>query len=315
MNIGDRVRALRGTEEGFITGFPSKDEVEVEIEDGFRIPMLRRELVVVAKDESKAFVRSESSTEKSKDENLGATGLYLAFVETSSQFLELQFVNNTDYKLAMAAFKKMEVGKLYGIACDTMQPKSALTLGHFDLKKFEHWPPLLLQILYYAEGRHEPKEPLLKSMTFKANTFYKSKAKAPLLNRDGYVFQLDGANLALHRDKLQEQMVEGRPVNDPAQAQLEAPAAVVDLHIEKLHDQPEQLSAQECLGIQMEAFEKALDGAIAAGMPEITFIHGVGNGTLRDKLHKVLSKQQDIDHFKDAQKEKFGFGATFVKII
>ena len=314
MNIGDKVRALRGTEEGFITGFPDKNTVEVEIEDGFRIPMLRKELVVVARDESKAFEKESSAKDTPKVENLGATGLYLTFVETSSQFLELQLVNNTDYKLAVAAFKKMELGKLYGLACETMGAKAVISMGHFDLKKFEHWPPLLLQVLYYSDGQHTPKEPLVKSITFKAANFYKSKAKAPLLNRDAYVFQLDGTNLALHREKLQEQLVEGRPVYDPAASAIEAPEAIVDLHIEKLEDAHEVLNPKDCLSIQIEAFEKALDGAIAAGMPEITFIHGVGNGTLRDHIHKALSKNESIEHFKDAQKEKFGFGATFVKL-
>jgi dsDNA-specific endonuclease/ATPase MutS2 len=47
-------------------------------------------------------------------------------------------------------------------------------------------------------------------------------------------------------------------------------------------------------------------------MQEITFIHGVGNGTLRHQIHKQLSQMAEQLTFKDAQKEKFGYGATKV---
>jgi dsDNA-specific endonuclease/ATPase MutS2 len=49
-------------------------------------------------------------------------------------------------------------------------------------------------------------------------------------------------------------------------------------------------------------------------MDEIIFIHGVGNGVLRTEIHKRLSKNKQVEYFKDAMKEKFGYGATLVKI-
>jgi dsDNA-specific endonuclease/ATPase MutS2 len=49
-------------------------------------------------------------------------------------------------------------------------------------------------------------------------------------------------------------------------------------------------------------------------MDEITFIHGVGNGIMRMEIHKRLSKNPQVQFFKDAMKEKFGYGATLVKL-
>jgi dsDNA-specific endonuclease/ATPase MutS2 len=40
------------------------------------------------------------------------------------------------------------------------------------------------------------------------------------------------------------------------------------------------------LEIQLAHFHKALDAAIVHQLPDITFIHGAGNGTLRNELHK-----------------------------
>ena len=58
MNVGDRVRLLTGTEEGIITRLLDSELVEVAIDNDFTIPVLRREVVVVAQEEGKNFDRA-----------------------------------------------------------------------------------------------------------------------------------------------------------------------------------------------------------------------------------------------------------------
>ena len=55
MNIGDKVRLLHGKEEGIITKLSSGGQVEIEIEDGFRIPALKSEVVVINEAEETYF--------------------------------------------------------------------------------------------------------------------------------------------------------------------------------------------------------------------------------------------------------------------
>jgi dsDNA-specific endonuclease/ATPase MutS2 len=62
------------------------------------------------------------------------------------------------------------------------------------------------------------------------------------------------------------------------------------------------------LDLQLKTFEDNLDRAIATDMDEITFIHGIGSGALRNAIHKKLSKMNNIQYFKDAMREKFGYG-------
>lgn len=64
--------------------------------------------------------------------------------------------------------------------------------------------------------------------------------------------------------------------------------------------------------IQLAHFNKSLDAAIVHQLPDLIFIHGAGNGVLRHELQKVLSKHPKVQTFMDAQKEKFGYGATRV---
>ena len=54
--------------------------------------------------------------------------------------------------------------------------------------------------------------------------------------------------------------------------------------------------------------------ALAANMHEIVFIHGTGNGVLRQEIHKLLSRNKLIRFYEDARKEKFGYGATLVRL-
>ena len=51
MKIGDKVRFLSEVGGGIVTGFQGKDIVLVQDEDGFDIPMLMRECVVIETDD------------------------------------------------------------------------------------------------------------------------------------------------------------------------------------------------------------------------------------------------------------------------
>ncbi|MEZ5029685.1 MAG: hypothetical protein R2765_12980 [Ferruginibacter sp.] len=54
-----------------------------------------------------------------------------------------------------------------------------------------------------------------------------------------------------------------------------AARSAVDLHIEKLTDDWEHLGSFEILTIQLAAFEKYYELAVAHNLPSLTVIHGV----------------------------------------
>ena len=43
---------------------------------------------------------------------------------------------------------------------------------------------------------------------------------------------------------------------------------------------------------------------------KIIFIHGVGEGVLKDRLHDVLKSHAQVKHFNNNWQQQFGFGAT-----
>lgn len=92
------------------------------------------------------------------------------------------------------------------------------------------------------------------------------------------------------------------------------PPMEVDLHIHHLVDNTKNLSNFDILNIQIDTAKRQLDFAISKRIQSIVFIHGVGEGVLREELYTLLRRYDNIDFF-DADYQKYGMGATEVYIF
>ncbi|RIJ42069.1 Smr/MutS family protein [Pontibacter oryzae] len=316
MNVGDRVRLMSGREEGIITRLLDNNIVEVAIDNDFTIPVAKREVVVIAAEEKKYMQQDDDVIQPSKRKEpvapvLAAQGIYLALVHQSDELLAVTVVNNSDYDVLFTSGEERE--KNYrGLQNDKLAPKATRVITHYHLKEFEKWPNLLIQFIQHRNGSPTMFEPVVKRVQFKASSFYKSKRTAPVLNKEAYLFQLDQKPVSVDPNKIKEQLSEA--VEKSENYKLTAPEHEVDLHIEKLVEDHSGMSNNAILKLQLERFQDALDRAMATNMHEIVFIHGAGNGVLRKELQKILSRIQGIKFFEDARKEKFGFGATLVRL-
>ena len=86
------------------------------------------------------------------------------------------------------------------------------------------------------------------------------------------------------------------------------------MHINELIDKTNGLSNFEMLNIQLECFEKELDMAIAKKFKKIIFIHGVGNGRLKQEIISILKTTNGLTYH-DASYKEYGYGATQINII
>lgn len=93
-----------------------------------------------------------------------------------------------------------------------------------------------------------------------------------------------------------------------------APKMEVDLHINQLVKSTRNLSNFEMLEIQLETAKRQLEFAIRKRIQKVVFIHGVGEGVLKEEL-KYLFKKYDNLKFYDAEYRKYGLGATEVYIF
>jgi hypothetical protein len=95
-----------------------------------------------------------------------------------------------------------------------------------------------------------------------------------------------------------------------ARQYLEPARSVIDLHIEKLTDDWANLSNFEIVALQLRAFEKYYDLALAHVQPSLTVIHGIGTGKLRDEIHELLKHRKEVKTFVNQYHPQFGYGAT-----
>ena len=93
-----------------------------------------------------------------------------------------------------------------------------------------------------------------------------------------------------------------------------APKMEVDLHINQLVKNPKQIGKFEMLNLQLDTAKRQLDFAISKRIQKIVFIHGVGEGVLKEELGYLFGKYDNVK-FYDADYQKYGLGATEVYIF
>tara|TARA_R110002051_G_scaffold252888_3_gene312082 strand:- start:332 stop:874 length:543 start_codon:yes stop_codon:yes gene_type:complete len=93
-----------------------------------------------------------------------------------------------------------------------------------------------------------------------------------------------------------------------------APKMEVDLHINQLVKNSKQIGKFEMLNLQLDTAKRQLDFAISKRIQKIVFIHGVGEGVLKEELGYLFKKYDNVK-FYDADYQKYGLGATEVYIF
>ncbi|RIV45291.1 Smr/MutS family protein [Flagellimonas pelagia] len=92
------------------------------------------------------------------------------------------------------------------------------------------------------------------------------------------------------------------------------PKMEVDLHIHQLVRSTKGLTNFDMLNIQLETAKHQLDFAIQKRIQKVVFIHGVGEGVLKDELQYLFNKYDNLKYY-DADYQKYGLGATEVYIF
>jgi Smr domain len=93
---------------------------------------------------------------------------------------------------------------------------------------------------------------------------------------------------------------------------IEKPKHELDLHIEKLISEKKGLSNAAMLQLQLDTLEKYIYLAVMHRQEMMIVIHGLGKGTLREEVHKLLKTIPEVSRFKNEYSGKYGFGATEV---
>jgi hypothetical protein len=307
--LGEFVRFVNERREGYITRIIDEQTIAVTDEDGFEIPVLTSQVTRVhGKSEDIESSTADSFENLSEDEFI-THGIYLAVSDDKriGSVVHFYLLNESSWQILLS-FKTESKNQYKGEFAGLINPNEAVKIYTASLNELDLWPKFHIQALLYGADKHEAQKPLIYSDKFKAKDFSGAKKNHKLLDHAAWMIQLDSNTAIIDPVKLKESFY--KPAAE--KAVIESPGKEVDLHIEKLRDDHQFLSGPEILAIQINHFKKCLDAAIVHKQDSIVFIHGAGNGTLRNEIHKIISKHPQVRTFMDAYKDRFGYGATEV---
>ena len=351
--VGDKVNFLNSTGGGTVKKIIDTRMVEVTLEDGFDIPVLMSDLVLdyrsqqdrrqqVVDNAQKEIQQKQIIEEKENDDarksalrrfgrNAEEEGMYLAFVPQDQQWLltgllDVVLVNNTPAD-ALYSFNIKEEGKYISVDYGSIAPHSKVVIESISREDIEYWCEGYIQVILSQEEADFIYRPLHAPFSFRSSRFFKdgSYMESGVLGEKAVMIKLTSL-LALKETEtdLAKMMKDGDKKTVTAQKLVKEKAAIdrhqtapgeaiVDLHIGELVDNILGMSSNDMFRTQMNYFKKMLESAITNEYDKVTFIHGVGNGVLKNAIIEEL-KHYDNTSNRMASIVKFGVGAIDVMI-
>jgi hypothetical protein len=338
---GDKVIFLNEKGGGVVTQVISQDVVNIAVADGFEIPYAVKDLLRAGAGAEKAAKEQEIHDENlsplfstPNDDTLRAFGIYIAMVPKNQEKplespLSFFLVNHTSYNLLFSLYLNRS-GTFTGIEFGFIEPDSSLFLKDVDRNEIEEWLHSLLQVVFFKEGKTSPVPPAESTISFKPVRIYNSESFSyeALLRKKAMMVEC--LSLEKHLRKPAEEPITKENIKmleqkmaTPKPEELKVPEgfldkhkvddkiAEVDLHIGELVENYSGLSNVQMLNIQMDYFRKCMDYAQMERLSKIIFIHGVGNGTLKNEILRYLRNSEGVEYY-DASYARYGTGATEV---
>jgi hypothetical protein len=257
-------------------------------------------------------------------------GVYLAFVPHDQKWMvtgivEIYLVNYTPMNVLYAFFLEGEK-KLFGKDYDVLFAGNKILIDTIDRDELLKWTKGIVQLIFFHENPEKIYMPVSSEFDLSPSRFndehnYKASQfmeESLLLVSLAQTAALSTA-VSMEESKMDEEALmrqkalEIKPGSLIEKHQIAPREAVVDLHIGEIMEDFKDLTPHEILKVQMDYFTKCIESAVERNYRKITFIHGVGNGTLKSA---IMRKVQDYEHAEShlASLAKFGVGAIDVTI-
>ena len=121
-------------------------------------------------------------------------------------------------------------------------------------------------------------------------------------------------NTDIESVKKEKELLKRKPISAAKPKERHAAKFQVDLHIHHLTDSTKGMTNFDMLNLQLDTARRQLEFAIKKRIPKMVFIHGVGEGVLRQELETLLGRYNNVQ-FYDADYKTYGIGATEVRIF
>jgi hypothetical protein len=341
IKAGDKVKFLNAVGGGVVKSVINKTMASVEDYDGFEVPTLISELVVLDDANSmntekrQAKIRANEKKEVAQEkkelpktepkyvEGKDTPDFHMAFVPQDSNNpvegeLKVYMVNDSN-NFVLYNYSHLKDKQYRSVESGKMNPNSKRYLESFSRFDLNELPDFQFQLVFFREKSSKLETPVVKCLRLNPVKFYRMNSynKTRFFTQNAILFPLLGQDMEAEMAKLTEtdltQNTMDKDESKVVKKKSSSPDLVeIDLHIHELLEDTRGLSNHEILEVQLGRFRNELETAITNGTRRIVFIHGIGNGTLKQELRQELSTKYKKYYTQDASFKEYGYGATMV---
>ncbi len=343
VKTGDIVRYLNAVGGGKVTRIDGN--VAYVDEDGFETPVLIKECVVVtpaqpAKTTESKYVApavapqwpeapKEQIVETDEGDRLNIVLAYEAeeIKHLNTTEYDAYLVNDSNYFLYFTYLTRADGRGWVTRYADIVEPNMQVHVQHLTRADIPDIDRVAIQYIAFKRDKEfKLKSPVAVEYAVDTTKFFKLHCfrenvyfDTPVIAFDIVRNDIPQRSMVIDSGRLEEAMKSKRQADGrerrPVEKRKERPQVIeVDLHIDELIDSKAGLSNTDMLNVQLKEFNRVMDENLRHKGQKIVFIHGKGEGVLRNALLKELRLKYKHCDVQDASFREYGFGATQVTI-
>lgn len=348
--IGDIVRYLNAVGGGRVTRIDGN--MAYVDEDGFETPVLLKECVVVtpvapASKSSPKYVEPKTAStapqveRKEKQEAVAESpegellNIVLAYEPVEIKHLttteyDAYLVNDSNYALYLTYLTRADGEGWVVRFAGMIEPGYQEHLEHVTRDMVSRIDRIAVQyVAFKPQGEFKLKSTVaveyaidntkfFKLHCFRANVYFDTSVLAfDIVKNDVPQRPVLIDSSRLEEGLKKKKAADSAPVGKKtvvARVQRNPDVIEVDLHIDELLDTTAGMSNSDILAVQLKEFNRVMNENVRHPGRKIVFIHGKGEGVLRNALLKELKHKFKTCDAQDASFREYGFGATQVTI-
>lgn len=294
-------------------------------------PAARQPLRPIVEDDEEDFepVVTYRPAERPEGEKLNVMLAYLPMDEkalNNSRF-EAYLINDSNYWLNftyLSAQGRSWVVRANGL----LEPNSKMFLEEFGREELNDMEHVCVQLLPFKEKKPFALKPAMnierrvdtvkfyKLHLFRENPFFDEGA----LIYDLVVDDKPMKEIFTDAEEITKVILEKKKGDDSQKKQPQpkltkgSDILEVDLHIDELLETTAGMNSFDMLNYQLDVVRRTIEENIKYKGKKIVFIHGKGEGVLRNAIMQELRRKYPRCLSQDASFQKYGFGATMVII-
>ena len=342
--VGDIVRYLNSVGGGKIVRIDGN--MAYVDEDGFETPVLLKECVVVTPSQPKAKSESKfvapptvvpapaQKQEETVEETPAGEKLNIVLAYEPEEIKHLNtteydayLVNDSNYYLYFTYLVKSNLHDWVTRFAGIVEPGIQVHLEHVTRDMVNSIDRVAIQYIAFKQGKEfKLKAPVAVEYAVDNTKFFKLHCfhdndyfDTPVIAFDIVKNDIPQRSVVFDSNHLEEAMLRKKAADKPERRHVEKKQRrqgiiEVDLHISELLDSTAGLSNTEMLEVQLKEFNSVMQKYQRDKGTKIVFIHGKGEGVLRNALLKELKYKYKNCDVQDASFREYGFGATQVTI-